>query len=211
MNILSIHTDTKTLSEYCHIQFNPETGKIYGYSEPDQDLAKWYKDNWNNTDVYPLVIGVVDMPYKDFDNLVKAKERIGGNYFANTAYLKTTQVNTEYESIFPSSIECDYTFQRYENGEAWPITSRPISINGKIGLRIECQKELPGDFTLKIRTKPEGNTDIEITTIPLGPAIDGIIDYTLNMATVDFKFYDSIELKVENPNTGYSYLRFKLM
>lgn len=223
MTIKSINTDTSNMPVWCVVEGNLYTGKIYAIHDTalksQKNLMDHYRENWKEESIFPTIFGVVEMGYEELVDVTSAKEKEGGNYYLKTPYFKTEAEVTDYETIFPSSLECDYTCQIYQNGEPWPITGRvTITRDSKIDLLIKSEK-LTGDFRLKVRTKPEGTQDIELLPenqdgkkeIDLGSLTEGELIVPLYLNQIDFKWYNQIELKVEHPDSGNSYLGLQII
>lgn len=211
MEVKSIENESQ---DWCLIQYNVKTGKLYGIVESGkstENIVEGYKYNWASS--YPVVIAKVPMKHDDLALAVINSEKTGGNYFVNSSLLKTTNIPGDYESIFTSAeIRCDYTAQFYRNGEAWPVVDRVVvSRSDTIEICIKSEQAFTGNFTYFFRAKPDGVQDIELGGGIAGSLVDGVLIAQIDLSKINFSHYQDVELKIEHPDSGNSYLYFKVV
>lgn len=212
MEVKSI--DINTDNDWCAIEFNAQTGKFYGAIQSGgstEALVESYKNNWEN--FLPSVMAKVLIKHEDLVKILEDQEKTGGNYYVKTPFFKTPDTPMDYESIFASAeMKCDYTAQFYRNGECWPvIDQQSFSRNDTIEICIKSEQPLAGDFTYHFRAKPEGNQDIEIDDGIAGSLTSGELIKQIDLSQIDFSYHQNIELKIEHPDFGNSYLHFKVI
>jgi hypothetical protein len=201
-------------TDWCLIEFNAKTGKYYGAiqsGESTENLVEAYKKNWESC--LPSAMAKVLMKHEDLVKIIKDQEKTGGNYYVKTPFLKTANTPADYESIFTTAeMKCDYTAQFYQNGECWPVIDRQsFSKNGTIRVCIKSEQALIGDFTYHFRAKPEGNEDIEIADGIAGSLANGELVKQIDLGKIDFSYHQDVELKIEHPQSGNSYLYLKVV
>jgi hypothetical protein len=210
MEVTSINTNT----DWCAIEFNAQTGKVYGIiqsGESTENLIEAYKKNW--TSFLPSAMAKVLMKHDDLVEIIKDQEKTGGNYYVKTPFMKTADTPADYESIFTmAEMKCDYTAQFYQNGECWPVLDRRmVSRNDTIGICIKSEQAFTGDFTYHFRAKSEEGQDIEIDDGIAGSLSGGQLIKQIDLSLIEFSYHQDIELKIEHPDSGNSYLYFKVV
>jgi len=192
MNIKSIYTDI-TKGDWCFIEFNVNSGKWNGISEPDHNLIKYCKENMEKH--YPIVFGLIEMSHDDLVEITKTKEKEGGFYFVKSPYFETDTKKEAalYADIFPAELVLETKLTSKSGGrpstrgipilaesDVLTLTIADADPAKLVGGQFKYMVVVPGDgivpdvevcsgVACENKDTPEVDIDIDLSKVELAP------------------------------------------